>query len=70
MFETNVHNRERKSQNTIPTRHMQLSSSNDEFSGLRLVGPTDIYASMVTPCVPDHQVCGEDNYISRNWLSI
>lgn len=53
-----------------PTGHMQLSSSNNEFSGLRLVGPTDIYACMVTPCVSDHQVCGEDNYISGNRFSI
>lgn len=52
------------------TRYMELSSSNDKFSGLRLVGPTDIYASMVTPCVPNHQVCCEDNHIRGNGLSI
>lgn len=49
---------------------MQLSSSNDKFSGPGLVGSADINASMVTPCIPNHQVCCKDNHISRNGLSI
>lgn len=52
------------------TRHMQLSSSDDKFSGLGLVGPADVHAGMVAPCVPNHQVRCEDNYISGNRLSI
>lgn len=52
------------------TRHMQLSSSNDKLSGFGLVGSADIYASMVTPSVPDHQVCCEDDHFSGNGLSI
>lgn len=56
--------------NKTPTRHMQLSSSNDKFSGLGLVGPADIDAGMVTPRVPNHQVCCEDNHISGNGFSV
>lgn len=56
--------------NMALTRHMQLSSSNDKFSGLGLVGPADIDAGMVSPRVPNHQVCGEDGHVSGNGLSI
>lgn len=52
------------------TRHMQLSSSSDKLSGLGFVGSADIDASMVTPCVPNHQVCCEYDHISGNGLSI
>lgn len=49
---------------------MQLSSSNDKLPGLGLIGPADIDAGMVTPRVPNHQVCFEDDHISGNGLSI
>lgn len=49
---------------------MKLSGRDDKLSGLGLVGPADIHASMVAPCVPNHQVRCEDNDISGNWLSI
>lgn len=53
-----------------PTRHVQLSSSGDEFSGLRLVGSTHVNSSVVTPGVPNHQVGCEDNHVSGNGLPI
>lgn len=49
---------------------MQLSSRDDKLSGPGLVGPADIDAGMVTPRVPNHQVCREDDHISGNGLSI
>lgn len=49
---------------------MQLSGSVDKLSGLGLVGPADIDAGMVTPRVPNHQVCCEDDHISGNGLSV
>lgn len=57
-------------QSLSPTRHVQLSSSGDKFSGLRLVGSTHVNSSVVTPCVPNHQVGCEDNHISGNGLPI
>ena len=53
-----------------PTRHMQLSSSDHKLSGLGLVRPADVDAGMVTPRVPNHQVCCKDNHISGDRLSI
>ena len=40
--------------NMTLTTHMQLSSSIDKLSSLRLVGSADVDTSMVTPCVPNH----------------
>lgn len=52
------------------TTHVQHGSSDNKFSGLGLVGPADVNTRMVAPSVPNHQVCGEDEHISGNGLSI
>lgn len=52
------------------TRNVKLSSRDDKLSGLGLVGPADVHASMMAPCVPNHQVRCEDNHISGHWLPI
>lgn len=49
---------------------MQLGSGNHKLSGLGLVRPADVDAGMVTPRVPNHQVCCKDNHISGDRLSI
>lgn len=52
------------------TGHVQLSGSGDKLSGLGLVSPAHVDAGMVAPCVSDHQVCREDDHVSRDGFSI
>lgn len=54
----------------LHTRNMKLSSRDDKLSGLGLVGPADIHASMMAPCVPNHQVGCDDDHICGHWLPI
>lgn len=49
---------------------MKLSGRDDKLSGLGLVGPAHVHASMMAPRVPNHQVRCEDNHVSGNWLAI
>lgn len=49
---------------------MKLSSRDDKLSGLGLVGPADVHASVMAPRVPNHQVGCEDDHISGHWLPI
>lgn len=49
---------------------MKLGSRSYKLSGPRLVGSAHVNASVVTPRVPNHQVCREDNHICGNGLPV